>query len=109
MSTVSKYRIRTVAQMTGLSPALIRAWEARYGLVEPERTPSGYRVYSDEDVRMLQGAQRLVQQGISPMQVARLPRVMLSEEGTAMPSPAPPVPVPVSEGQSPLVFAELID
>jgi len=110
ISAVSKYRIRTVAQMTGLSPALIRAWEARYGLVAPERTPSGYRVYSDEDVRMLQGAQRLVRQGISPMQVARLPRFKLRDEGTSLPAPAPPIAQPqVSEGQSPLLFAELID
>lgn len=97
-----------MAQLTGLSPALIRAWEARYGLVAPERTPSGYRLYSDDDVRMLQGAQRLVQQGISPMQVARLPRFKLRDEGTALPSP-PPVQAPVTEGQSPLLFAELID
>ena len=49
-SKLSKYRIHTVAQMTGLSPALIRAWESRYSLVVPARTPAGYRLYSDEDI-----------------------------------------------------------
>jgi DNA-binding transcriptional MerR regulator len=104
---VSKYRIRTVAQLTGLSPALIRAWEARYSLVAPTRTAAGYRLYSDEDVQLLQGAQRLVQQGISPMQVARLPRQQIrqaKEDGAS----AHMVP-PAIEAQSPLVFAELID
>lgn len=71
-SALSKYRIQTVAQMTGLSPALIRAWEARYGLVTPQRTESGYRLYSDEDVALLRGAQRLVAGGMAPMQVATL-------------------------------------
>lgn len=80
---MSKYRIRTVSQMTGLSPALIRAWEARYQLVVPERTPSGYRLYSDEDVALLVGAQRLVQRGIAPMEVAQLPRAHLREASGA--------------------------
>lgn len=80
-SRVSKYRIQTVAQITGLSPALIRAWEARYGLVSPARTASGYRLYSDEDVAVLQGAQRLVKGGMAPMEVARLPRRELLDLG----------------------------
>ncbi len=71
---MSKYRIQTVAQLTGLSTALIRAWEARYRLVEPVRTASGYRLYSDEDVAVLLGAQRLVKQGMAPMQIAKLSR-----------------------------------
>jgi len=69
---LSKYRIHTVAQMTGLSPALIRAWESRYSLVVPARTPAGYRLYSDEDVAILNGAQRLLRLGMAPMQVAKL-------------------------------------
>lgn len=89
---VSKYRIRTVSQMTGLSPALIRAWEARYRLVVPERTTAGYRLYSDEDVALLVGAQRLVQRGIAPMEVAQLPRTHLREAGgTAIHEPPAPV------------------
>ena len=40
----------------GLSAALIRAWEARYGLIVPERTEAGYRLYSDDDVAVLRSA-----------------------------------------------------
>ncbi len=69
---MSKYRIQSVAQLTGLSSALIRAWEARYRLVQPERTPAGYRLYSDDDVAVLLGAQSLVRQGMAPMQIAQL-------------------------------------
>lgn len=81
MGIVSGYRIRAVAQMTGMQPVLLRAWEARYGLVKPERTPSGYRIYSDVDVALFRGAQQLVRQGLAPMQVARLPRSQLLEAG----------------------------
>ena len=103
---MSKYRIRAVSKMTGLSTALIRAWEARYGLVSPERTPAGYRLYSDEEVALLQGAQRLVQQGISPMEIARMPRYQLREESSTQLSHFT---TPKIEAQSPLAFAELHD
>lgn len=69
---MSKYRIHTVAELTGLSPALIRAWESRYSLVVPARSAAGYRLYSDEDVTTLRGVQRLLRRGMAPMQVAKL-------------------------------------
>lgn len=86
---MSKYRIQTVSQITGLAPALIRAWEARYSLVSPVRTASGYRLYSEDDVAVLQGAQRLVKGGMAPMEVARLPRRELLGLGDSE-RPAPP-------------------
>ena len=68
--------------MTGLSPALIRAWESRYSLVVPARTPAGYRLYSDDDVAILNGAQRLLRLGMAPMQVAKLtPEEIRGERG----------------------------
>ncbi len=101
---MDRYRIRAVAQMTGMSPALLRAWEARYGLVRPSRTASGYRLYSDQDVALFRGAQRLVQQGISPMQVARLPRSKLLE------ADQPPPALPAQEPPSPLrSYSELLE
>ena len=47
------YPIRAVAQKTGLSPFVIRAWEKRYKAVFPSRTPTNRRMYSDADVRRL--------------------------------------------------------
>lgn len=87
---MSKYRIQTVSQMTGLSAALIRAWEARYRLVVPQRSPAGYRLYSDEDVAILRGAQRLVTRGMAPMQVAQLDRTEIL--ASAVTEPIPPEP-----------------
>ncbi|MDX1336249.1 MAG: MerR family DNA-binding transcriptional regulator, partial [Gammaproteobacteria bacterium] len=36
-----KYPIRTVTDQTGVHPVTLRAWERRYGLIKPERTPKG--------------------------------------------------------------------
>jgi len=42
--------MRVVAQRTGLSPHVLRAWERRYGAVAPSRSGGGRRLYSDADV-----------------------------------------------------------
>lgn len=47
------FRIKTVSQITGLSPHLIRKWEQRYALLSPDRTPNGYRRYREEDLQLL--------------------------------------------------------
>jgi MerR family transcriptional regulator, light-induced transcriptional regulator len=59
------FPIRVVARLTGINPVTIRAWERRYGLVSPERTPGGHRLYSRADVELLRAASRLVEQGIN--------------------------------------------
>jgi len=48
------YQIGTVANLTGLDPHTIRAWERRYGAVEPRRSEGGTRHYDDDDVARLQ-------------------------------------------------------
>lgn len=59
------YRIKRVAHLTGINPATLRAWERRYGLVAPDRTGSGYRLYTDEDVAMLSRIKLLVDEGLT--------------------------------------------
>ena len=60
-----------MARRVGVSPELLRAWERRYGLLEPVRTESGYRLYSEEDERRVREMLRLVDSGVSPQQAAR--------------------------------------
>ena len=45
--------IKDVAERTGIAAGTIRMWEQRYGFPEPERTASGYRVYTEQDVETL--------------------------------------------------------
>lgn len=58
------YRISTVSELTGIPIGTITAWERRYGLLHPARAiPSGYRLYSDEDVALLRRIRRLLDAG----------------------------------------------
>ncbi|KUJ74029.1 hypothetical protein AVO42_01025 [Thiomicrospira sp. XS5] len=64
--------IREVAKITGLNPITLRAWERRYGLIEPVRTESGHRLYTPEHIEMLQEAIKLTEQGIPISQIKAL-------------------------------------
>ena len=50
---VGAYRIGAVARLTGISPDTLRIWERRYDIVDPQRTPKGGRLYSQQDVTRL--------------------------------------------------------
>jgi DNA-binding transcriptional MerR regulator len=74
--------IREVAKITGLNPITLRAWERRYGLIEPVRTESGHRLYTPEHIEMLQEAIKLTEQGIPISQIKALlpePKASLPE------------------------------
>lgn len=48
-----KYSIKDLEQLSGIKAHTIRIWEKRYGLFEPERTPTNIRYYSDDDLKKL--------------------------------------------------------
>jgi DNA-binding transcriptional MerR regulator len=58
-----KYRIGTVAQLTGLTADTIRMWERRYSTVSPSRTDGGTRLYGDAEVTRLQLMRALTEAG----------------------------------------------
>lgn len=57
------YRVKTVSSLTGIPRETLLAWERRYAILEPERTGSGHRRYSDADVAVLRRLKALVDQG----------------------------------------------
>ena len=69
---VARHPIRVVSRRTGLSPALLRAWEKRYRVVTPSRSEGGQRLYSDEDVHRLALLQWVVEEGRNISQVSSL-------------------------------------
>lgn len=71
---MDKHPIRVVSRQTGLSAHLIRMWERRYKAVVPERTDTGHRVYSDEDIERLSLLKQATMAGESIGQIANLPR-----------------------------------
>ena len=62
---MSTFPIRILAERTGVPPSTIRAWERRYGILQTQRTPSGHRHYSDEDVMFVKRLQAHLDQGSS--------------------------------------------
>ncbi|MEJ2668345.1 MAG: MerR family transcriptional regulator [Deinococcales bacterium] len=65
------FTIQEAASRAGLSPDVLRAWERRYRVVRPARTPSGYRLYSEADISTLQAMQRLIDSGFKAREAAR--------------------------------------
>jgi DNA-binding transcriptional MerR regulator len=57
------YEINEVAELTGLTPARLRAWERRYEVVRPRRMPNGYRAYTADQVALLRAFARLTESG----------------------------------------------
>lgn len=70
-SPPGRYRIKTVARLTGVDTALLRAWERRYGVPRPSRTESAYRLYTDVDVAMVRQLRELRDSGLSASEAAQ--------------------------------------
>ena len=70
--SLSQYPIRFVVRRTGLNASVLRAWERRYGAVDPKRSDGGQRLYSEEDIQKLSLLRQAVDSGHSIGQVASL-------------------------------------
>jgi DNA-binding transcriptional MerR regulator/methylmalonyl-CoA mutase cobalamin-binding subunit len=70
--TTPRHPIGVVAQRTGLSIHVLRAWERRYGVVRPTRTRGRQRLYTDADVLRLRLLRQVTESGRSIGRVSRL-------------------------------------
>ncbi len=66
------FPIRTVSAVTGVNPITLRAWERRYQLIIPKRTPKGHRLYTKEDIERINRITALLNQGMAISQVKPL-------------------------------------
>ncbi|WP_084304831.1 MerR family transcriptional regulator [Phytopseudomonas flavescens] len=80
------FPIREVARLTGVNPVTLRAWERRYGLIQPVRTDSGHRLYSPVDVETVRSVLAWIERGVPVSKVGRiLARHGASEAGGTRP------------------------
>src|SRR5690242_8126990 len=72
MPTEALLRIGELSRRSGVSPELLRAWERRYGLLQPTRSAGGLRLYSPDDVVRVQAMQRHLTAGYAAAEAAAL-------------------------------------
>ena len=71
-------RIGELARRLGVSQDVLRAWERRYGLLKPVRSPGGFRLYTTADEQRVRRMQSHLARGLATAEAAR---AALDEEG----------------------------
>ncbi|MDF2643080.1 MAG: ycgE 2 [Pseudomonas sp.] len=66
------FPIREVSRMTGINPVTLRAWERRYGLIQPTRTDSGHRLYSQADIEAVRSILGWIERGVAVSKVGKI-------------------------------------
>jgi DNA-binding transcriptional MerR regulator len=59
------YNLKAVLKETGLNGDVLRAWERRYHLPQPQRTPGGHRLYSEYDIEIVKWLRTRQAEGLS--------------------------------------------
>lgn len=102
MATVpGAVRIGELSRRVGVSPELLRAWETRYRLLRPRRSPGGFRLYSPADEARVRRMRALVGSGLSASEAAR---AALGERITLMGSRSLPAGVVAALDRALLAF-----
>jgi DNA-binding transcriptional MerR regulator len=71
-SQLPAYNLKAVIQETGISADTLRAWERRYGIPKPERTPGGHRLYSQRDIETVKWLMARQEEGLSISRAVQL-------------------------------------
>lgn len=83
MQSEKIFNIGDVSQQTGVATVTLRAWERRYGLIKPERTPKGHRCYKQANIDEIQQIISWLNRGVAISKVA--PLLASSQEIKGMP------------------------
>jgi MerR family transcriptional regulator, light-induced transcriptional regulator len=79
----ARLRIGALSRSVGVSPELLRAWERRYGLLRPLRSPGGFRLYSGADEERVRAMRRHLDAGVPAAEAARLTLALAPAEGVS--------------------------
>ncbi|TWC21971.1 MULTISPECIES: MerR family transcriptional regulator [unclassified Pseudomonas] len=66
------FPIREVSRLTGVNPVTLRAWERRYGLIQPTRTESGHRLYSMGDIEKVRSILAWIERGVAVSKIGKI-------------------------------------
>jgi DNA-binding transcriptional MerR regulator len=76
---VRKYSISDIEGLIGIKAHTIRAWEIRYNLVPPKRTPTNIRYYDEEDLKMLLNIVALNENGYKISKIAQMNKKKIAD------------------------------
>lgn len=76
---VKKFSISDIESLIGIKAHTIRAWETRYNLVPPKRTPTNIRYYDEEDLKMLLNIVALNENGYKISKIAKMSRKQVAD------------------------------
>src|SRR5579859_2049573 len=71
-------RIGELSRRVGVTPEVLRAWERRYAILSPDRTPGGFRLYGEDDERRIRRMLQHLERGLSAAEAARLARAEIA-------------------------------
>jgi len=60
-----RYAIREVAELTGIKPVTLRAWQRRYNIIQPQRTDKGHRLYTQQHIEQIKTIQGWLEKGVA--------------------------------------------
>ena len=72
MQSKDEVNIGEVCQQTGVAAVTLRAWERRYGIIKPKRTPKGHRLYTQDNVEEINQIVNWLNRGVAISKVAEL-------------------------------------
>jgi len=77
---LATYSIKDLATLSGIKAHTIRIWEQRYHLIEPKRTATNIRFYTDDDLKYVLNIAFLNKNGLRISQIAKMTREEIAQK-----------------------------
>lgn len=100
---MAEYKIRDLEILTGIKAHTLRIWEKRYGLVQPDRTDTQIRTYTDQELTTLLNIALLNKNGLKISKIAEMSSDELSKKVVEIKND------PVSDGYTELLILALVE
>ena len=71
------FTITEVSKITNVNSVTLRAWQRRYGLINPKRNPKGHRVYDQSDINLINQILNWLDKGVP---IRKVKPLLLSDE-----------------------------
>ncbi|MEQ8925398.1 MAG: MerR family transcriptional regulator [Fulvivirga sp.] len=88
---MGQYSIKELEALTGIKAHTIRIWEKRHNLIQPQRTETNIRLYSDDDLKQILNVSILYNQGYKISKIANLTQPELLNKVTELTNEEKPV------------------